>query len=299
MRILVTGVSGQVGAAVAARLASYGKIVAADRNILDLSKPHDISRALDAIEPDIIVNPAAYTAVDRAEDEPDLAFVVNATAPEVIARWAAARGVPLMHFSTDYVFDGSGEMPWREDDQPNPLSVYGASKLAGETAVRAAGGPHLIIRTSWVYSAGGMNFLRTIASNCRRREELRVVADQIGGPTSAECITDAIAGIFARGIDSLANNFASAGGLVHVAAHGTVSWHGFASMIVTGLEARGLAVTTRQIVPITTPEYPTKAVRPLNSRFDLSRLEHVFGIIPMPWTTYAETELDRYVAAGS
>ncbi len=167
MRILLTGVTGQVGAALRAPLARAGSLVAADRNRLDLARPERVASVLDDIAPDLIVNPAAYTAVDRAEDERELAFCVNAEAPGAMARWAASRGVPLVHFSTDYVFDGGGARPWREDDATGPLSAYGASKLAGEDAIRAAGGPHLVIRTSWVYAATGANFLRTVARLAR------------------------------------------------------------------------------------------------------------------------------------
>ena len=164
--------------------------------------PQTISGTLDRLAPDMIFNPAAYTAVDKAEDEPDLAARINAEAPGVIARWAAARDVPLVHFSTDYVFDGSGARAWREDDAPRPLSVYGTTKLAGEHAVRGAGGAFLIVRTSWVYAATGKNFLLTMARLARERSELRVVADQIGAPTSAAVIADAVAGMLAEGMDT-------------------------------------------------------------------------------------------------
>ena len=185
MRVLVTGVTGQVGGALVARLHGEATIVAADRAALDLAAPHAIPHALDRMAPDIIINPAAYTFVDEAEDERELAMRVNGQAPGAIARWAAARAVPFIHFSTDYVFDGSGAKPWREDDPARPLSAYGASKLAGENEIRAAGGCSLIIRTSWVYAAQGDNFLRTIMRLAQERKELRVVADQIGAPTSA------------------------------------------------------------------------------------------------------------------
>ena len=184
MRILVTGVSGQVGGALVARLPASATVLAADRSVLDLAAPQTIAGTLDRLAPDIVFNPAAYTAVDKAEDEPELAMRVNAEAPGAMARWAAARDVPLIHFSTDYVFDGSGERAWREDDAPQPLSVYGATKLAGENEIRSAGGTFLIVRTSWVYAAEGKNFLRTIARLARERSELRIVADQIGAPTS-------------------------------------------------------------------------------------------------------------------
>ena len=302
MRILVTGVSGQIGGALLARLPASAAALAADRSVLDLAKPQAIPGTLDRLAPDIIVNAAAYTAVDKAEDEPDLAMRVNAEAPGVIARWAAARGVPLIHFSTDYVFDGSGERAWREDDQPRPLSVYGASKLAGENEVRAAGGTFLIVRTSWVYAAAGKNFLRTIARLARERTELRIVADQIGAPTSAALIGGAVAGMLADGIESLRERCARAGGLVHLAASGETSWHGFACAIVEGLQARGVALAVEQIVPIATEEFPTKARRPHNSRLDLTRWQSVFGMTPPHWQKALAPELDRlaqdFAAAG-
>src|SRR5262245_12781065 len=188
MRILLTGANGQVGSVLAEPLAEFGEVSATDRRTFDLADVASIPGKLDALAPDVIVNPAAYTAVDRAEDEPELAFLVNGEAPGAIARWAAARKVPVVHFSTDYVFDGSGERPWREDDATGPLSVYGKSKLQGEQALRAAGGPHLIVRTSWIYHRGGTNFLKTIARLAAEREELRIVADQTGAPTSAALI---------------------------------------------------------------------------------------------------------------
>ena len=293
MRILLTGVTGQVGGALARRLGEFGMLLAADRAILDMSKPGAIAQRLDDLKPDVIVNPAAYTAVDRAEDEPDLAYLVNAAAPAELARWAAPRRVPLVHFSTDYVFDGSGDRPWREDDPVAPLNAYGASKLAGERAVRAEGGCHLIIRTSWVYTAAGMSFLRTITRLAKEREELRIVSDQIGSPISAAAIAGALEAIFRAHLSDLAAGFALADSLVHLSATGETSWHGFAEAIVTGLKRRGVPVVTRRVVPIASKDYPTKAVRPLNSRLDLQRLCRAFGIIPQIWNASLEAELDR------
>jgi dTDP-4-dehydrorhamnose reductase len=183
----------------------------------------------------------------------NLPFGWNGEAPGAVARWAAARGVPLIHFSTDYVFDGSGDRPWREDDPTGPLSVYGASKLAGDHGVRSAGGPHLIIRTSWVYDAVGSNFLRTIARLARERSELRIVADQIGAPTSARLIADVVSEILRNGGPRLAERFAAAGGLVNVAASDKTSWHGFATAIVEGLRARGSCKAFRRFARRTIP----------------------------------------------
>ena len=255
-------------------------VIGTNRNELDLAQPAQIAAALDRIGPDLIVNAAAYTAVDRAEDEKELAFRVNAEAPGVIARWAAARNVPVIHFSTDYVFDGRGTRPWREDDMPKPLSVYGASKQAGDDAVRAAGGSHLIVRTSWVYAASGTNFMRTIVRLAKERKELRVVADQFGAPTSARLIADVIGGIIGAGPAALPERFAAANGVINVAASGETSWYGFAVAVIQGLKARGVPFAVEHMLPITTNDYPTKAKRPANCRLDLTRLSAVFGVTP-------------------
>jgi dTDP-4-dehydrorhamnose reductase len=292
MRILLTGVTGQVGAALRAPLESAGALVAADRNLLDLARPELVASVLDDLAPDLIVNPAAYTAVDRAEDERELAFCVNAEAPGAMARWAAPRGVPLVHFSTDYVFDGGGARAWREDDATGPLSAYGASKLAGEDAIRAAGGPHLVIRTSWVYAANGANFLRTIARLARERDDLGIVADQIGAPTSARLIADAVAKIVGDPGPPLPERCRAARGLVNLAAAGETSWHGFATAIVEGLNARRVALRVQAVRPIRTLDYPTKARRPANSRFDLTKLREVFGVEPPDWRDALDRELD-------
>ncbi len=199
----------------------------------------------------------------------------------------------MIHFSTDYVFSGVGERPWREDDAPRPLSVYGASKLAGEKEIGAAGGCFLIARTSWVYAAEGKNFLRTISRLARERRELRIVADQIGSPTSAALIADTIVGIVSQGFESLRKRCAQANGLVHLAASGEASWYDFACAIVDGLRARGLTLGVQHVVPIGTDEYPTRAKRPHNSRLDLTRLQDVFNAAPAHWKSVLTPELDR------
>jgi dTDP-4-dehydrorhamnose reductase len=292
MRILVTGVTGQVGGALVKALEPVGSVIASGRGILDLAQPDRIASSLDRFSPDLIVNAAAYTAVDRAEDEKEMAFRVNAEAPGAIAQWAAGRGVPVIHFSTDYVFDGAGTRAWREDDPANPLSVYGASKLAGEEAIRSAGGPHLIIRTEWVYAARGTNFLRTIARLATERKELRIVSDQFGAPTSATLIADAVAGIVGTGGARLADRFAAAKGAVNVAASGETNWHAFAVAIAEGLKERGVTLAVESIVPIATKDYPTKAKRPANSRLDLTRLRLAFGIDTPRWDQALAIELD-------
>jgi dTDP-4-dehydrorhamnose reductase len=294
MRILVTGVSGQVGSVLTSTFAEFGTVVAADRNLLDLGDVAAIPTRLDALSPDVIVNPAAYTAVDRAEDEPELAFRINGDAPGVLARWAAERQVPVMHFSTDYVFGGKGETPWREGDAPAPLSVYGKSKLQGEIALRAAGGPHLIVRTSWVYHRTGTNFLRTVAGLAAEREELRIVADQIGAPTSARLIGETLAALLRQCNGNFAGLAAAADGTVHLTASGGASWYDFATAIVAGLKARNVPVKARRVIPITTAEYPTKATRPGNSRLDLSRITLLLGR-PLPsWQSALDAELDQW-----
>jgi dTDP-4-dehydrorhamnose reductase len=292
MRIVVTGVTGQVGGALVGPLAQLGTVIPTDRSVLNLAEPATLADALDRLAPDLIINPAAYTAVDRAEDERELAFTVNATAPGAIAEWAANRGVPLVHFSTDYVFNGQGEAPWREDSPTGPLSAYGASKLAGEEAVRAVKGSHLIVRTSWVYAAVGVNFLRTIARLARERSELRIVADQMGAPTSAGVIADAVTGILAADPGVLRERFTHADGILNIAASGETSWHGFATAIVEGLKGRDVVLAVRSILPLRTDEYPTKAKRPNNSRFDLTRLREMFGLVTPTWREALEPELE-------
>jgi dTDP-4-dehydrorhamnose reductase len=293
MRVLLTGVSGQVGGALLSRLQAIGTVIAPDSKAFDLVKPDLLADALDRVKPQLIINPAAYTAVDKAEDDREKATAINATAPGVVARWAAARNVPLIHFSTDYVFSGNEGRPWREDDEPMPLSAYGLTKLAGEREIQAAGGCHLILRTSWVYAAHGKNFLCTVARLARERKELRIVADQIGAPTSACLIADAVTKIIADGIDHLRSFCAHADGLVHLTASDETSWYGFACSIVEGLRERGISLAVETVVPIRTDEYPTRAKRPHNSRLDLSRWCKISGHVPPHWETALAWVLDE------
>lgn len=283
----MTGVTGQVGSALISRLSRFGTVIPADRTVIDLSAPREIAAQLDALAPDIVINPAAYTAVDKAEDDRDLAFLVNETAPLAIARWTADNHVPFIHFSTDYVFDGTGTTPWRESDSPSPISVYGLSKLAGEVAIQSVGGPHLIVRTSWVYAPSGTNFFRTIMRLAQDREELRIVADQFGAPTSAEIIADAIAGMFAapRGISDV---IARDSGLIHLAASGITTRHEFGCAIVECLRAKELPLKVTRIVPISSDSHPMKAKRPLNCGLDLTRLAQTFGICTPHWRSGLE-----------
>lgn len=295
MRILLTGTAGQVGGALLPLLRDQHTILAPARAEFDLSQPQSLAGKLDALKPDLIINPAAYTAVDRAEDEAALAFLVNGEAPAALARWAAARGVPLAHFSTDYVFDGSGGRLWREDDPTGPLSVYGRSKLAGESAVRSAGGAHLVVRTAWVYAAQGANFMRTMIRLAQERESLRVVSDQLGTPTTARTIASTLVQILRTGEADLPAVFARAKGLVHLTNSGSTSWHGFASTIVEGLRSRGVPLKAAEVVPIATKDYPTKATRPATSRLDLFRLKVAYGIVPSPWEESLAAELDAFL----
>jgi dTDP-4-dehydrorhamnose reductase len=301
LRILLTGVGGQVGGALRQPLTALGDVVAANRAALDLSQPGQLAAALDQLGPNLIINPAAYTAVDQAEHDQDMAFRVNAEAPGAIARWAARNGVPLLHFSTDYVFDGSGETPWCEDSPTNPLSTYGASKLAGELAIIDAGGSHLIVRTSWVYASRGKNFLTTMVRLAKERPELRVVADQIGAPTSARMIAEIVTKLLHQDrsqpprLEAIEAVFARAHGLLNLCATGETSWHGFASAIVDGLRARDVPVAATRVTPIATKDYPTPAARPKNSRLALDRLRSVFGIEPATWEQSLQCELDDLV----
>lgn len=298
MRILLTGTTGQVGATLLPLLQEWATVVTPAREQFDLSRPGELAARLDDLKPDLIVNPAAYTAVDKAEDEPELAFRINSEAPAAISKWAARHNVSLIHFSTDYVFDGSGSEPRREDSATGPLSVYGASKLAGDTAVAASGAPHLIVRTSWVYAAGGANFLRTIARLAKERQELRIVADQIGAPTSATTIADVVAAIIPRDPAGMDAVFERQKSVVNVVCAGETSWHGFATEIVAGLKARGTDLLVETIVPIRTDEFPVKAKRPANSRLSLERLRRDFGLETPTWQSALERELDIMTATS-
>lgn len=279
MRILLTGVNGQVGWELQRALAPLGEVVAADRSRLDLADIAAIRRAVDTIAPDLIVNPAAYTAVDQAESEPDLAHAINARAPGELADAAAARGIPLVHFSTDYVFDGGKANAYTEADMPNPLGVYGATKLAGEQAVRCAGAPHLILRTSWVYGLRGRNFLLTVQRLARERATLAVVADQFGAPTWSRLVAEATALVIARWMDRPDQQATS--GLYHLSCGGRTSWHGFTAAILGHLAVRveGLALLTA----IPASDYPTAAPRPANSQLDCDKLAATFGVRLPDW----------------
>ncbi|MDA1116576.1 MAG: dTDP-4-dehydrorhamnose reductase [Proteobacteria bacterium] len=267
MRILLTGKDGQVGWELQKTLAALGEVTALGRAELDLRDAERIGEVVRAAKPEVIVNAAAYTAVDKAESERDLAFAVNAVAPGVLAAEAKRSGALLVHYSTDCVFDGSKNSPYVENDELNPLNIYGASKLAGERAIADSGCRHLILRTSWVYGPRGSNFLLTMLRLARERPELRVVDDQIGAPTSSLAIARATAQLLPRG----------AGGLYHFCAAGEASWCGFARAI---LARAGIATP---VVAIRTEDYPTPARRPRNSCLDCSRLRKDFGLSLASW----------------
>lgn len=280
MKILLTGASGQLGHALLPALAPLGLVLAPSHAEFDLSKPQTLIAQLDAWAPELIVNAAAYTAVDRAESEPELAQAVNAEAPAILAAWAAERAVPLVHYSTDYVFDGSGERPWNETDAPHPLNVYGASKLAGEEAVLARHRQALVLRTSWVFGPDGNNFLKTMLRLAGEREKLKVVADQVGAPTSTLPIARGTAQILPQLLASRAG-----WGLYHLAAAGEASWHGYAQELVRQALALGwpLRATPECILPLTSAEWPSAARRPANSRLDCHKLECAFGLALPTW----------------
>jgi len=284
MRLLVTGANGQVGWELNRSLAALGNVVALDRRECDLSRPERLPKLIRGLKPDVIVNAAAYTAVDQAEREEELATTVNGTAVGVMAQEAQRAGALLVHYSTDYVFDGRKDIPYTEEDSPHPINAYGRSKLAGEIAVREAAGSHVILRTSWVYSARGRNFLLTILRLLREREELRIVADQIGAPTSAAQIARATAAIVTTAVSERAEGqFAS--GLFHLTASGVTSWHGFAAAILEGARRQALLASGRapRLVPIASEDYPTPAARPKNSRLAGGRLSSRFGIALSSW----------------
>jgi len=285
MRILLFAGNGQLGQELLRTLAPLGEVIATTRagtlvdgtpcEKADFNAPESLPALLDRIRPDWVVNAAAYTAVDRAEDDRDAAWRANAEAPGVIARWCAVAGVPLVHYSTDYVFDGQGTRPYREDDATAPLGAYGASKLDGEDAIRAAGGRHLIFRTAWVYASHSANFLRTMLRVGADRDVLRVVADQVGTPTPAALIAD----VTARAMQ----HSGGLSGTWHLTATGETSWHGFAEAIFAEAAEKGLLPRIPKVEAITTAEYPTPAKRPAYSRLDVGRLESDFGIQLPSW----------------
>ncbi len=287
-RLLLVGGKGQLGRELRRSLAPLGELVVATRDgrlhdggsaiAADLADPQHLAGVVREVAPDAVINAAAYTAVDRAESEPEAAFRINGEAPGVLAQACAAAGIPLVHYSTDYVFDGQGSSPYREDDPTAPLGVYGASKLAGEQAIRAAGGRHLVFRTAWVYAAHSHNFLRTMLRLGAERDELRVVADQVGTPTPAALIAEVTAVALRRALDDTGTS-----GTWHLVADGQTSWHGFAEAIFAEAVEAGLLPRAPRVQAITTAEFPTPARRPAYSCLDTTALRRDFAVALPHW----------------
>lgn len=295
MRVLLIGAAGQVGTELCRSLADGHELVTTTRTggasqgrthlALDVADAAAIARVVRELRPDAIVNASAYTAVDRAESEPGPAFAVNADAPAAMAAAAHATGALLVHYSTDYVFDGQGSRPYREDDPTAPLGVYGASKLAGEDAIRASGARHLILRTAWVYALHGHNFLRTMLRLAGEREELRVVDDQAGCPTPAWLIADVTARLLSMP--------GPPQGTYHLVAGGRTTWHGFAQAIFDAAIARGLLPRAPRVVPIATSAFPTPARRPAWSVLDTTALGRATGVQLPHWREALQATFDR------
>ncbi|WP_422649199.1 dTDP-4-dehydrorhamnose reductase [Cupriavidus sp. H18C1] len=293
--LLVLGSNGQVGFELRRSLSPLGPVVALDRTACNLARPDEIRRVLREVRPDVVVNAAAYTAVDKAESEAELAHAINGTAPGVLAEEAKALGSLLVHYSTDYVFDGAKAAPYVETDAPNPQSVYGQSKLAGEQAILAVGGDALIFRTCWVAGVHGGNFAKTMLRLARERTSLRVVADQHGAPTTASLIADVTAHAIARRRFSNADVGAAMTGVFHLAASGEATWHSYASEVVRYAASRGamLKAGVDAIEAISTAEYPLPAPRPRNSMLDTSKLRQCFGVFLPDWKSEVHHMLDQ------
>jgi dTDP-4-dehydrorhamnose reductase len=300
MRILLVGPDGQVGWELQRSLAVLGELVCAGRRAgsgalaLDLAESGSAARLVQSVAPSVIVNAAAYTAVDRAETEPDLAFAVNAAAPGELAAAARRVGALLIHYSTDYVFDGSGSAPRDEDAPTGALSVYGRTKLEGEQAIRASGCDHVILRTSWVYSSRGGNFARTMLRLAAERDRLAVVSDQVGAPTGADLIADVTAHVLRAAASALRDEAPPAFGTYHLAAAGATNWHEYACRVIETARRLGrpVRVAPDAVQAIPTAEYKTPAARPLNSRLDCTRLQERFGLRLPPW----QAGVDRMLA---
>ena len=288
MKILLFGKNGQIGWELQRALAPLGELIALGSADADFAQPDSLAATVQAVAPDIIVNAAAHTAVDRAESEPDLAMAINAEAPAVLAREAAVLGAWLLHYSSDYVFDGSGSAPWAEDAPTAPLSVYGRSKLEGELAIRASGCKHLILRTSWVYAARGSNFAKTMLRLAAERDKLSVVNDQFGAPTGAELLADISAHALHTAVER-----PRVAGVYHVVARGETSWHGYAQHVIEFARSAGrpIRVTGDAIVPVPTSAFPTTARRPANSRLNTKKFRDTFGLSLPAWQLGVERML--------
>jgi len=290
-RILVFGRVGQVGWELRHKLACLGQISVVDYPEADFANADSIRSAVRAVEPTVIVNAAAYTAVDKAESQLDLAMAINATGPGVLAEEAKRLGTLLVHYSTDYVFDGTKQGAWVETDAPNPLNIYGKSKLAGDLAIQASGCDHLIFRTSWVYGARGSNFLLTMLRLAQERPELRIVADQIGAPTTSECIAQATSDVLAQILAPGSAGLDGRSGIYNLTNTGEVSWHGFAKAILTDASTR-FGIPLPSLAPIKTSDFPRPAQRPANSTLSVQRLEDTFGVVMPHWEFALSLVLD-------
>jgi len=295
MKILLLGKNGQVGWELQRSLAPLGEVIALDHDGApglsgDFAHPESLAATVRDVAPDLIVNAAAHTAVDKAESEPELARAINALAPGVLAREAAALGALLVHYSTDYVFDGSGNAPWVEDAPTGPLSVYGATKREGEQLIRDSGCRHLIFRTSWVYAARGGNFAKTMLKLAAERDALTIIDDQYGAPTGAELLADVTAHAARM---TLANP--ELAGTYHLAAGGETTWHGYARHVIEFARARGVAIKVAPdaIRPVPTSAFPTPARRPANSRLDTRKLQGAFGLVLPRWQSGVERMLNE------
>ncbi len=288
MKILLLGKNGQVGWELQRSLAPLGELIAPGRDSTehcgDLVNLAGLAQTVQTLRPDVIVNAAAHTAVDKAESEPELARTLNALAPEVLAQAAQSVGAWLLHYSTDYVFDGDGSTPWREGDATAPLSVYGRTKLEGEQLIRSNCSKHLIFRTSWVYAARGGNFAKTMLRLAKERESLSVIDDQFGAPTGAELLADVSAHAL-REVMHREHPRADRAGLYHLSASGSTSWHGYAQFVLQAAMDAGVELKAKphNVLPVPTSSYPTPARRPLNSRLDGALLQSAFGLTLPPW----------------
>jgi len=290
-RIVVIGRVGQVGWELRHKLACLGQVTAFDYPEIDFKKPESLLAALRSVEPAVIVNAAAYTAVDKAEDEPAVAMAINGTGPGVLAEEAKRLGSILVHYSTDYVYDGTKQGEYVETDTPNPQNVYGKTKLAGDEAIQASGCEHLILRTSWVYGARGNNFLLTMLKLAGERSELRIVDDQTGAPTSSECIAQGTANILAQVMGPSGAGLDGRSGVYNLTNTGATTWFGFAQALLTR-SAEKLGTSVPNLIPIPTSEFPRPASRPTNSRLSCLRLEETFGVLMPAWEDALALVLD-------
>lgn len=295
MKILVTGKNGQVGYELRRSLASLGEVVAVDVEDCDLTDTADIVSLVEKIKPSLIINSAAYTAVDKAQTEPKIAYAINATAPKVLAAQANLLHIPIIHYSTDYIFDGTKNGVYVEDDLANPQSIYGRTKWQGEKNVRAMCSQHVILRTSWVFGVHGSNFLKTILKLAQERDELKIIADQFGAPTSARLLANSTAEIAKQ---LLRGDAARTAGTYHLVGAGETTWHGYASKVVELANALGVKtkVQAKDIQPIPTEAYPLPAPRPKNSRLSTAKIRVAFGIEIPDWSFDVEQVLKQVIA---